>query len=152
MKTATMTMRRRLGVLFGAALIAVTMCATPTRALAANTANTSYNFNFSGTGATQGTAARLKTTSTVCYLRISYLGLNRMNFYIDGSKSASGSWVNRTRGGVATAYYTGHFSIHNYVNENGESYARLTAMSPSGSGAVSGMWSPDSNENNPSLN
>lgn len=135
-----------------AALIAILGIA-PTQAFASgNTSNSSYSFYFSGTGATQGTTARAKYTDSVCYLRVSYLGLNRMNFYIDGSNSTSGSWVNRTRGGVATAYYTGHFSIHNYVNENGESYARLTAMSPSGSGTVYGMWSPDSNESNTSLN
>jgi len=75
-----------------------------------------------------------------------------MNFYIDGSTYSSGGWVNRTRGGVAVAYYTGHFSIHNYVYENGGSWARLTSMSDCGSGSVSGMWSPDSNESNPSLN
>jgi hypothetical protein len=32
------------------------------------------------------------------------------------------------------------------------SKARLTAMSDCGSGSVSGGWSPDSNEHNPSLN
>ncbi len=135
------------GMAIAAALFA------PSNAFAAgNTSNTSYSFSFSGTGATQGTAPRSKLTSSVCYLRVSYLGMNRVNFYIDGAKTNWNSWVNRTRGGVAVAYYKGHFSIHNYVNENGESYARLTAMSPSGSGSVSGMWSPDSNENNTSLN
>lgn len=133
--------------------ILATTCFAPSSALAAgNTGNTSYSFSFSGTGATQGTAPRSKLTDSVCYLRVSYLGMNKVNFYIDGAKTDWSSWVNRTRGGVAVAYYKGHFSVHNYVNENGESYARLTAMSPDGSGQVSGMWSPDSNENNTSLN
>lgn len=152
MKSSATCGGRRLGALFGAILVAAAVCAAPKNALAANTANSSYSFTFSGTGATQGTAARSKQTSSVCYLRVSYLGLNRMNFYIDGATHPLGPWVNRTCGEVATAYYTGHFSIHNYVHENHESYARLTAMSPSGSGTVTGMWSPDSNESNPSLN
>ena len=151
MSTSTRDGPAKLAVLLAVVLMAAIVMPS-TKAFAANTANSTYGFSFSGTGATQGTGARYKETSTVCYLRVTYLGLNRMNFYIDGAKSASGPWVNRTRGGVATAYYTGHFSIHNYVNENGEYFARLTAMSPSGSGRVTGMWSPDSNESNPSLN
>lgn len=151
MSTPTRKGSAKLAVFFAAVLMTAIVMPS-TKAFAANTANSSYSFYFSGTGATQGTSARYKETSSVCYLRVSYLGLNRMNFYIDGAKSSSGSWVNRTRGGVATAYYTGHFSVHNYVNENGEYFARLTAMSPSGSGTVSGMWSPDSNESNTSLN
>lgn len=145
MNTATWS-KRAVRVLLGLQIAIASILFLATPAYAANTANTSYSFWFSGTGATQGATWRRKTTDSVCYLRISHLGLNRMNFYIDGSTQYDGHAVNRTRGGVATAYYTGHFVIHNYVNENGESWARLTAMSPSGSGAVSGVWSPDSNE------
>lgn len=76
-------------VLLFAAILMAAIVTPPTKAFAANTANSTYSFSFSGTGATQGTGARYKETSTVCYLRVTYLGLNRMNFYIDGAKSAS---------------------------------------------------------------
>lgn len=108
------------------------------------TTNQSYNFNFSGTGATQGTGSRAKDSSSEVYLRITSITMNRVNFYVDSWEN--GTWVNRTRGGVAVGYYPGHFLISNYVYENGGRSARLTAMSPDGKGSVSGMWSPDTNE------
>lgn len=110
----------------------------------ADTSNQSYNFTFSGTGATQGTGSRSKSTSSEVYLRISSISMNRVNFYVDSREN--GTWINRTRGGVAVGYYPGHFLISNYVYENGGRSARLTAMSPDGKGSVSGMWSPDTNE------
>lgn len=139
--------QRAARVLLGLQIALASVLLTASPALAAgNTGNTSYNFYFSGTYATQGTAWRGKSTDSVCFLRIDKLNMNRVNFYIDGSTSYDGHATNRTRGGVATAYYTGYFVIHNYVRENGESWARLTAMSPDGSGYVYGAWSPDSNE------
>ncbi len=127
------------------ALASVLFTASPAFA-AGNTANTSYCFYFSGTWATQGTQWRRKYTDSVCFLRIDSINMDGVNFYIDGSTSNGGRATNRARGGIATAYSTGYFVIHNYVHENGESWARLTAMSPHGSGSVCGAWSPDSNE------
>jgi len=138
---------RAASVLLGLQIALASVLLTATLALAAgNTDNSPYDFYFSGTYATQGEKWRRKYTDSVCFLRIDDLDMNRVNFYIDGSTSYDGHATNRTRGGVATAYYKGYFVIHNYVHENGESWARLTAMSPDGSGYVYGAWSPDSNE------
>ncbi len=127
------------------ALASVLLTASPALA-AGNTMNTAYSFWFSGTYATQGTAWRQKYTDSVCFVRVDFIDMDEIDFYIDGSTSYDGHATNRTRGGVATACRPGYFVIHNYVNENGESWARLTAMSPNGSGSVRGVWSPDSNE------
>jgi hypothetical protein len=133
--------------LLGLQIALASVLFTTTPALAAgNTTNRWYSFRFSGTYATQGAEWQPKDTDSVCFLEIKDLDMNRVNFYIDGSTSNDGHATNRTRDGVATAYYKGYFVIHNYVHENGESWARLTAMSPDGSGYVYGAWSPDSNE------
>ena len=133
--------------LLGLQIALASVLFTTTPALAAgNTTNRWYSFWFSGTYATQGAEWQPKDTDSVCFLEIKDLDMNRVNFYIDGSTSNDGRATNRARGGIATAYSTGYFVIHNYVHENGESWARLTAMSPDGSGFVKGYWSPDSNE------
>ncbi|MCH3947911.1 MAG: hypothetical protein LKE43_03735 [Olsenella sp.] len=133
--------------LLGLQIALASVLFTTTPALAAgNTTNRWYSFRFSGTYATQGAEWQPKDTDSVCFLEIKDLDMNRVNFYIDGSTSNDGHATNRTRDGVATAYYKGYFVIHNYVHENGESWARLTAMSPDGSGFVKAYWSPDSNE------
>lgn len=143
--------RRVLLRAIAAFLVALSAMVHAVPALAANTGNTSYSFSFSG-AATQQTGPRSKTNDTVCYLRVDQVNANRFNFYIYGSRSYSGSWTNRTRNGVAVVYYPGHYSVHNYVYENGESWARLAGTSPAGGSYVSGAWSPDSAESNPSLN
>ncbi|MCH3956264.1 MAG: hypothetical protein LKI67_08345 [Olsenella sp.] len=133
--------------LLGLQIALASVLFTTTPALAAgNTTNRWYSFWFSGTYATQGAEWQPKDADSVCFLEIKDLDMNRVNFYIDGSTSNDGHATNRTRGEVATAYYKGYFVIHNYVHENGESWARLTAMSPDGFGFVKGYWSPDSNE------
>lgn len=134
-------------------LLLASMLLAPTTALAI-TDNQYYSFGFSGTGATQGTYGYPKDTQSECFLWIQSISMsNGVNFYIDGSGGQNGPWTNRTRGGVARGWVKGYFLIHNYVKENNESWARLTAVSPSGSGSVSGYWSPDTNEAwHPSLN
>jgi hypothetical protein len=126
--------------LLGLQIALASVLFTTTPALAAgNTTNRWYSFRFSGTYATQGAEWQPKDTDSVCFLEIKDLDMNRVNFYIDGSTSYDGHATNRTRGGVATACRPGYFVIHNYVHENGESWARLTAMSPNGSGSVRGV-------------
>lgn len=134
-------------------LLFVGVLLMPTKAMAITT-NQYYSFGFSGTGASQGTYGVRKDTQSECFLWIQNIHMsNGVNFYIDGSVGGSGPWTNRTRNGVARGWSTGYYLIHNYVYENGERNARLTATSPSGSGSVSGYWSPDTNETwHPSLN
>lgn len=144
--------RRILVRVIAAFLIALFATTYTVPALAANLKNTEYAFSFSGTGTMQYTRGRAKDTYSVCYLRVSSVNANRFNFYIQGQARYSNIWTNRTRNGVAVVYYPGHYSIHNYVYENGERFARLAGTSPAGGRYVSGMWSPDSAESNPSLN
>lgn len=146
-----MTRLKALGILF-VAVFSVMAVLPPTLALAEDTyANTSYTFPLESYG-TWGTGRRQKNTDSACYLRINRIDMNSVNFYIDGWKSSRGTYVNRTRGDKAVASYTGHFQISNYVNENRDTHARLTAWAANGGGTVSGVWSPDTREVHTSLN
>lgn len=145
------TRRRGIGIVLGVLLAMLVVL--PAKPALATTADDPYNFTFWGTGATQGRNGQRKDNQTETFIAINSINMSRVNFYVDGSTSQWGPWLNRTRGGVAVGYYTGYFIIHNYVYENGERWARLTAMSPEGSGSAKGYWSPDTNESwRPSLN
>ncbi len=137
---------KRLMVVLGILIAGLLM--VPSTALA-TTENQSYDFYFSGTGATQGTGGVKKDTSSECFISIEQLTMESLYLYIDGSIFRDGPWINRTGasgGGTAVARETGYFLIRNNVKKTSGSYARLTGMSPAGSGYISGEWSPDTNQ------
>lgn len=139
-------MRKRFIVL---ALMAAMLCPSllvPSLALATgNISNTEFEFFFNGLHDMDYTTARQKWDSTPSFLWVRTSTLDTMCFYIDGAYSWNGYWSNQTMDGRAVFTDTGYHSVHNYVYENGYSWARLRSESTDiGSNSIWGYWSPDS--------
>lgn len=113
--------------------------------------DSSYNFTFSGQGATQGTSGRTKDTSTASYIKIANKWGADCRVYIDGAMTSAGTWYDRTNS-PAYATHTGEFEIHNTVYEAGYKWARLTGWAYAGYGHIDGVWSPDCAGSYPDLN
>lgn len=133
------------------------MLAAPTVAKAEDSyTNWGYTFEFGYTGHQWETGGRNKVTQSEAFLYIEHNDTRGVRFRLDGGTSATGPWnTSLTRGGSAYASGAaqGYYLIHNYVNENGYSFARLAGVSVSGDGVISGVWSPDTREPwHPSLN
>lgn len=139
-------MRKRFIILALLAAICCPALLTPSFALATgNVSNTEYEFLFNCYGCYDNTTPRQKWDSTPSYLRVTTTTLPTMYFYVDGANYWNGSWSNQTMLGRMVVYGTGHYSVHNYVYENGYSWARLRAESTElGLNSIWGCWSPDS--------
>lgn len=125
------------------------LVATPQRAWAANTKDTTYSFVFHGSN-TQGTAGRKKRDASPVYVRVHTFTVDVVNFYVDGGETRKGPWRNLTVGGSVkltkqgNANMGGKYRIRTNVKEAGCGYARLTGWTGGSRGKVRGVWSPDS--------
>ena len=121
----------------------------------ADTNDTGFSFAFSPWGKSESTPGRRKEDATPTYVNIKILavGNSKVNMYVDGGKSQTGSWKNMTVGGYARVQGAGKWCIHNNVYEKGYSFARLTSRLKEGVGGyISGLWSPDSMYSYSSMN
>lgn len=123
--------------------IATAVCAlslsTPSMALAAQvtdavpeqpaprtTVDTGFDFEFSGSGSTQGTSWRSKETTSSVYVNATWVEGAKPKIFTDGAVDWKGNNShNRTIGGFVRIPRIGRYEIHNTIRENYNSHARL---------------------------
>ena len=154
-RTGIKSGRRILSVLLVVMVLSSALCIS---AFAATPNTSDTGFSFTATAGSHNpmpdSAARAKNDTSAVYLYYTS-GIYSKTFVrvLGGTSSTGGKngWVNRTTvSGVGLVGYVTcklgvKYSIHNLVNERGDSYAKLAFYSAGSSNdTITGVWSPDS--------